>query len=254
MKAERSTLSRLLTLFVVVLMTFATTAHSVAAAERVAAIGSVTAVGAVDLRGVPVTLDATIFAGDALRAGKNSAASLALASGFKVEVSAESEIIVDGSAAGADVALSEGSVAFSGSERSPGDRSLLVVRVAPFEISMTGAGSGAVRVEGTDSVGVTAAEGALLVRNTESQESFVLTPGEERMLARWNPAPAGPLGEVASTAAGPIPAPRQDPPPVNGTGMSTAAWLAIVAGVAVGSTVGGWFWGDHGKVASPSEP
>jgi predicted nucleic acid-binding Zn-ribbon protein len=245
MKAEHSSLFRLLTLAIVFFTALGTTPRFLAAAEPRAAIGSVTSVGSVELRGIPVVHDATLFAGDVVRSGPNSSAKLALSSGHKVELGSNSEVTVGETGVLAEVALALGNLAFSGSGQSP-----MVVRIAPFEVSLTDAGSGSVSLEGPDTVGVRASAGSLLVRNTENLESFVLTPGQERMLGRWNGAVAQPLGQIAATVPGPIPAPGapQAQTPVSGTGMSTAAWLSVLAAVGGGASVGGWFWGDADKV------
>ena len=161
-----------------------------------AVIGSVTSVGSVQLRGVDIAKDATLFAGDVVTSRGDGYAKLTLRSGHSAELGANTAVTIGEIGSVVQLALASGSVNFSGSGASP-----IRVDIAPFEVSLTDAGAGTAGLVGAETVVVRSTRGSVLVRNTDSQESFVLAPGQERIFVRSTQS----LGEIASALPAPLP-------------------------------------------------
>ncbi len=193
------------------------------------ALGSVTAIGAVELRGVALSQEGTLFAGDSIRSLEKGFAKIALNGGNKIEMDQKAQVQVATDAQGARVLLAAGNIGFSAARGTP-----LRLAVQPFEIVASDAG-GNVAVQSSGIAGIRATKGKVTVRNTKTSESFVLLKGEERLLYTTTGRVAKSLGQVASAGPIPIPAPRQGPAGQTGGGsaLDTGAWLAIAAGAAV---------------------
>jgi hypothetical protein len=214
-------------------------------AAPAAVVGSVSSVGTVQLRGVRIAQDATLFAGDTVRSS-DGYAKLSLTAGHRVELGPNSQIIVNDGALAPQIALASGSVAFTAS-----GSSALRMNVDPFLVTMTDAGSGLLSLNGTDALGVRAEKGAVRVENTLSKESFMIYPGQARLFGRSSGEVAQSLGDIASTLPTPLPAagaPMPAPLPQAGSGMSNGAWIAIVAAVGGGVGLGAFFAGRAGQV------
>jgi hypothetical protein len=89
MRMQRK-ITQVIALSLVVLTVLSTTPVTAAELTSKNNIGSVSAVGAVQLRGVPINSEGTLFSGDPLNVGASSYAKLVLTEGPKVEVGAGS--------------------------------------------------------------------------------------------------------------------------------------------------------------------
>src|SRR5688500_4452414 len=85
---------RLMAVSLVVLVVGSTMPLSAAEVARTASIGSVSAVGAVDLRGVRITGDGTLFSGDRVNVLPGAYAKVAFGAGPKLEVGSGSDVTV----------------------------------------------------------------------------------------------------------------------------------------------------------------
>jgi hypothetical protein len=195
-------------------------------------IGSVSAVGPVELRGVGISQEGTLFAGDSIRSGQKGYAKVLLGTGSKIELAEKTDVRVNRDAEGLKIAMNTGTVGFTA-------RTPLRVDILPFEVIASDDSAGNVAVMTSGAAGVRAISGKVTVRNLKTRESFVLTKGQERLLSLKDGMHAPPLAQIASNVPGPIPAPQPQAPapkPAGRTGglaMDTGAWLAVIGGAAV---------------------
>jgi len=226
-----SELKRFVAVVLVLTTTFITTPISAAELGSKSALGSVSAVGNVQLRGISISQEGTLFAGDSVRAGDKAYAKVLLHNGNKIEVGEKTEISVGSEA----IALLAGNLGFSG--KNP-------VRIAfqPFEITASDA-SGNISVNAGTAAGVRALSGKVTVRNTKTSESYVLTKGQERWFGLKDGSAARPIAELASNIDMDLPMPvPQTPAGQTGGGMDmdAGAWAAVIA---AGAITGLAIWG-----------
>jgi hypothetical protein len=197
---------------------------------RNSAIGSVSAVGLVDLRGVGISQEGTLFAGDSVRAHEKGFANVLLGTGSKIELSEKTDITVNRDAQGVKIAMNTGSLGFTA-------KSALRIDLMPFEVTASDDASGHIAIMSPTSAGVRALSGKVTIRNLKTSESFVLLKGQEQFLGLPNGIHAPALAEVAANVPMPIPAPKPQTPAgkTSGSGlaMDTGAWLAVIGGAAL---------------------
>ncbi len=200
-------------------------------------LGSVTAFGPVELRGVAISQEGTLFAGDRILAHGDAYAKVSLTGGQSFELRENTELTVSDDGAVAQLAMVSGTVTFSAADRAP-----LRVDISPYQLT-TKSGSGLVSVMSEQTIGVQVRSGSVQISNTETRESFVLTEGQEKLLGRSNGVIADPISVIASNLPAPLPTnpsvPRPAPAPQAGS-LSSAAWAAIVAAVAGGAAAATW--------------
>jgi len=199
-------------------------------------IGSISAVGPVELRGVNISQEGTLFEGDHIRAGHKAYAKVLLATGSKLELNEKTDVSLNRDAQGIKIAMNAGTVGFTA-------RTPLRIHIPPFEVTASDNAAGHVAVMSSATAGVRAVSGKVMVRNLKTLESFLLTQGQERLLGLTDGAHAAPIAVLASSVPGPIPAPVPQAPAGRTTGglaMDTGAWLAVIGGAAVAGVA---IWG-----------
>jgi len=192
-------------------------------------IGSVSAVGPVDLRGIGMSQEGTLFAGDSIRAREKGYAKILMGTGSKIEFFEKTDAKVSRDEQGVKIAMNTGTVGFTA-------RTPLRIDVLPFEVTATDDAAGNVAIMSSKTAGVRAISGKVTVRNLKTFESFVLMKGQERLLGLTDGTHSASLAELASTVPGPIPAPRPQTPAGKtggGLAMDSGAWLAVIGGAAV---------------------
>lgn len=151
-------------------------------------VGSVNVAGPVELRGVRVAREGTVFSGDTINTDADAWASLSLGSGQHVELGANTDVRVTSLDGVVQVAMSSGSLAFS----SPRSVSPLEIGVASYRIVAADGAAG--DVAWSDSgIGVRALDGSLRIEG-DTGDALVLDPGQEVRLG-------GPAGPAAPAAA-----------------------------------------------------
>jgi hypothetical protein len=206
-------------------------------------IGSVSAIGSVDLRGVGISRDGTLFAGDSIRSHEKGYAKVILGTDSKIELTEKTGITVNRDAQGMKIAMNDGTIGFT-------TKSPLRVDVMPFEFTASDEASGNVAVMSSTTAGVRVTSGKVSVRNLKTSESFVLTKGQEQLFGLQNGVHAKPLAEVASNMPLPVPAPGSPAPapapqvPAGrtsnpGLAMDAGGWLAVIG---VGAITGVAIW------------
>lgn len=193
-------------------------------------LGSVSAVGSVDLRGVVISQEGTLFSGDSIRSHEKGYAKVLIGTGSKIELNEKTDLSVNRDKRGVQIAMNSGMVGFTA-------HTPLRIDVAPFEVTASDDASGSVMIMDATSAGVRAINGKVTVRNLKTSESFVLMKGQEQLLGLRDGVHAPSLGELASNVPGPVPAPKPAPQTPagksGGIAMDTGAWLAVIGGAAV---------------------
>ena len=241
---NHSTTYRFVALTLVLLTTLATTPVTAAelAAPADGVLGAVRTGGTVQLRGVNLIGEGTVFAGDTLQSRADGAATVRFTLGQQIEMGSNTRVTVNADESVVQLAMASGNMAFASDVGSP-----LSIAIAPLEFYLDADASGNVAIVGDQTVGVRVTQGSVLVRNTESKKSFVLTQGQEKLIGRYNGIVADPIAVIASSMPTSIPT-SLPAAPQQGSGMSNAAWAAIVALVAGGAAVGVYFAGRSGMV------
>jgi len=185
-------------------------------------IGSVTAIGAVDLRGVRISGDGTLFSGDRMNVGSGAYAKVALGAGPNLEVGAGSDVTVSREADSVQVQMASGNVAFKGIGKTS-----VHVRIGAYEITASQDASGNVAYVGSDAFGVRVLAGSVSVRNTQTKQSFSVQKGSERLVSLAT----GTLQTFAPLASA-VPAAVPAMPQQQRAKLSTGGWIAVVGTIA----------------------
>jgi hypothetical protein len=240
-------LRRMLTVTLVLTTVFITMPVSAADFSTAkSVIGSVSAVGPVELRGIGISQEGTLFAGDSIRAGVKGYAKVLLGTGNKIELAEGTQVQVNRDAQGVKIAMNTGTLGFT----APAP---IRIDILPFEVVATDGAAGNVAIINLGSAGVRSINGKVTVRNLKTAETFDVFKGQERLLSLQNGAHAPSLAEIASNVPGPLPAPSPNPTPApvpapqapagkttGGMAMDTGAWLAVIGGAAVAGVA---IWG-----------
>src|ERR1051326_4082606 len=160
-------------------------------------IGSVTVVGAVELRGVRLSEEATLFLGDQLRVADKGYAKVTLVNGQKLEVGSDSDLTFSGQTGKIELSVRSGNASFT----SPGTTPLKVT-VGTYEITSNHKVSGNVAV-GSNFFGLHILTGNAVIRNQKTKESYEVSEGQERLVTLNTS--AGPSVQIASNVPTPIP-------------------------------------------------
>jgi hypothetical protein len=195
---------------------------SAAEISRAASIGQVSANGAVDLRGVRINGDGTLFSGDRMNVGSGGYAKIALGSGPRVEVGAGSDVTVTREADKVQVNMASGNVSFKGDGQSP-----IHVRVGAYDVTVPGSASGNVAYVGKDVFVVRVLTGSVTVRHTITKQSFSVQKGSDRLVSLQTGTVTQTFAQLASTAPAAVPA-----PPQQGSGLSKGGWIAVLGTIA----------------------
>jgi hypothetical protein len=191
--------------------------------SRATSIGQVSANGAVDLRGVRINGDGTLFSGDRMNVGAGAYAKVALASGPKIEVGSGSDVTVNREADATQVLMGSGNIAFKGD-----GKSAIHVRVGAYEVLVQGNASGNVAYIGKDAFGVRVLTGSVSVRNTLTKQSFSMEKGSERLISLQTGNVNQPFARLASSVPAAVPAVPQN----QGAGLSRGGWIAVIGTIA----------------------
>jgi hypothetical protein len=191
--------------------------------SRATSIGQVSANGAVDLRGVRINGDGTLFSGDRMNVGSGAYAKVALGAGPKIEVGSGSDVTVTREADKVHVKMASGNVAFKGDGKSP-----IHLSVGSYEVTVPGNASGNVAYVGSNVFGVRVLTGSVSVRNMLTKQSFSVLKGSERLISLKTGDIQQPLAQLASTVPSAVPA----LPQTAGTGLSRGGWIAVIGTIA----------------------
>jgi hypothetical protein len=213
---------RSVALLLVVLLVAYTMPLSAADVSRATSIGQVSANGAVDLRGVRINGDGTMFSGDRMNVGAGGYAKIALGAGPRVEVGSGSDVTITRETDSVQVTMASGNVAFKGDGKSP-----IHIRVGVWSVTVPGDASGNVAYVGKDVFGVRVLTGSVSVRNTATKQSYSVQKGSERLISLHTGAVNQPFAQLASTAPAAVPA-----LPQQGSGLSKGGWIAVLGTIA----------------------
>jgi len=193
--------------------------------SRPTSIGQVTASGAVDLRGVRISGDGTLFSGDRMNVGSGAYATVALKGGPRIEADAGSDVAVTREADNIHVTMASGNVAIKGDGKTP-----VHVHIGGYEVTVPGNASGSVAYVGKSAFGVRVLTGSVTVRNTLTKKSFSVVKGSEQLVGLQTGDANQPLARLASSVPSAIPALPQAGQ--GSSGLSKSGWIAVLGTVA----------------------
>jgi hypothetical protein len=195
-------------------------------------LGAVNVVGDVELRGVLIADEATVFSGDHLRVLDKGYAKVLLTNGQKLELDAGGGVTFTGEPPRIAFRLDSGNVAFSSEGSAP-----VQITAGPFEISSEHAVSGNLAVIADGVVGVRVLSGSALLKRPRNRTRQTISAGEERLLNLNTLEVKDSLQQISSNLPPPVPsapAPQTRPAGLR-SGLGT--WLGIAVAAAGGGAI-----------------
>jgi hypothetical protein len=235
---DRSRFRNLTSLLLVLLLVFATMPAPVSASNipsPTSSLGSVSGTGTVEVRGVAVRQEGTLFPGDRVRTGSKSYAKVILVNGNKVELSSDTAFTVNRANQEIRLEVTSGGVAFTASQNP------IAIVIGKYEIVPQAGSSGTVAFTGSNLAGVHMLKGSAILRDMTNKASVSVSQGSERLVSLPTVQAGALMAKVAS--AGPVPLPQAAAGGAAAAsttaGMSTLEWVAL-AGIlgGVGASVG----------------
>lgn len=213
-------------------------------------LGSLIAAGSVQLRGVTVNQEGTLFSGDAISTGINSQARMMLVDGNQVELFAGTKSALTRVDDKLRLTLNSGHVGFKASAKP------LTIGLTGFEVLPGIGASGGVAFLGEDYVGIRAIVGSVTVHNASTNKSLIVTSGNVHVLNLKTGQTNVPMTQLASVRTPSLPssaAPPAAPPRQTGAGGCCTAgqWTAIAIGIGAGTGTALYF---VFRDSSPSRP
>jgi len=211
-------------------------------------LGSIAGNGTIELRGVSITGESTVFAGDAVKTGGRSYAKLALTDGNKVELFADTRASFSRGPEELRAVLTAGNLGFGVSAKP------FVIDVGGFQIAPSADATGGVALLNDEYAGIRVRTGSVVVRNVRTKERFTVAAGAVRIIDVKTERTDVPVAQLASSALPPsLPAPGralpQQPPTTHPTPKE---WAAIIGGIGAGAGVAIYFCCL--RDSSPSRP
>src|SRR5262245_23874723 len=214
-----------------------------------AVLGSIAGNGTIELRGVSISGESTVFTGDAVKTGNRSYAKLALADGNKVELFADTRASFSRGPEEVRAVLTAGNLGFGVSGKP------VVIHVAGFEILPVAGATGGVAFLNEDFAGIRVRTGSVVVRNMRTKQVFSVAAGGVQVIDLKTEQANVPIAQLASAgkpASLPAPGralPPQQPPTTHPTQKE---WAAIIGGIGAGAGVALYFCCI--RDSSPSRP
>jgi len=191
-------------------------------------IGSVSSVGSVQLRGVALSSEGTLFSGDRLTVGPGSSAKVVGSAGQKLQIDANSNVVVTRDGDNTNLQMASGNVGFKGN-----GKGTTRVQIGTYDVVVSPDAAGNIAFVGSHAFGIRLTGGSATVRDTQTKKSFVVQKGSERLVSLATGENSATMAQLASAVPSAVPAPAL--PPRQGSSKSTGMWMSIVA-AAVGST------------------
>jgi hypothetical protein len=225
-------LNRSIAVSLAVLLTVCNLPLMAADKTQAATIGSVTSVGNVQLRGVTLSNEGTLFSGDRLNVGPGAYARVAASSGQKLELGSNSDVAVTRDGDNTDLQMTSGNVSFKGNGKGS-----TRVRIGVYDVVASSDAAGNIAFTGSSMFGVRMTNGSATVRNTRTKQSFVVQKGVERLVSLTTGDNFPTMSQLASSVPAAVPAPRRQ----GTSSMSTATLVSIVAAAAGGASLVTYF-------------
>lgn len=222
----------------------------VQAAEVRAAVGSVSGVGEIQLRGMSVSQEGTVFAGDRVRTGSQSYAKLIFQNANRIELFNNADFVVQGSRTSTSVGLISGNLTFAAS------KSPISIDIAGYEVLSETGTTGGIAFVDDDYVGIHVMSGSATVRNKASNKKMSVSGGSVEVInlktQEMNPPQLAAAIPAAPAAAPSSPSPSRSAAAqrTRGAGISPL----FVVGVVLAAGAGLLVIKSITKNDSPSEP
>ena len=225
-------------LLLVFFLVISTTPISAAGlSSRTEVIGTVSGAGNIQLRGVSVDHEGSLFAGDNLGTGTKSYARLIFKNGSKFELFSDTKCVVNQQNQGADVRVLAGNLGFAAG------KAPVAIHVGSYEVMPQPGTTGGVAFLGGDFAGIRVISGgSVRVRNLRTQQTVQVGAGDVQIVDVRTEKMNVPLAQVASTVPVPIPANSQQNPTPAPTarpneGINWAVWGPVIAGIGAGGAI-----------------
>jgi len=209
------------------------------------AVGSVRGLGDVQLRGVSVVGEGTLFLGDTITTGTKSRGDVILADGSKVELLDNTRCVVKDGNQRITVRLMAGNLGFAAS------RKPVAITFSNFEVFPEPGTTGGVAFLGADFAGIRVMTGSAVVRNLITRKSLKVTSGSVQIVDLKTAEMDMPIAQVASAASPPLPSNPPRPQAAAGGGLTPLQWGLIGAGAGAVTVTAIYF---AVREASPSKP
>jgi len=139
-------------------------------------IGYVSTAGQVELRGLKISGNGTLFSGDRVRVGEKGYAKVdVLGSGTKVELFENADVNIHQEGKEIRIAMNGGTVGFTA-------KSSVRLDVASFEVIASDKASVKVEINSLAVAGIRALSGNVTVRNAKTSELYRIAKGQARVL------------------------------------------------------------------------
>jgi len=200
-------------------------------------LGSLSAVGAVHLRGIPVSREATLFAGDRIETFESAYARVRLSAGPEFEFGQATDVRIGSDELGVRVMLGAGRMAFS----SPSSAAPVTVSVESFRIEAPRGSAAELAFLAPNRLSVRALEENLVVTALAFQETETVQEGEQVIIN-------------LDAEIQPAESPEEPPQVLPAEESSSTKWILIGAGGggAAGAVI--FVAGGDKNSASPIQP
>src|SRR5262245_40697178 len=157
------------------------------------ALGSVSGAGSVQVRGIAVQQESTLFADDRVRTGPGAYAKLALTNGARVELAGDSELVVKSDDQGLRLNLVSGALTLKASKKP------VIVVVNGQEVRPVADANVRVAVLPNELADIRVVSGRAELINTASKQTTMINDREQRIVNLKTGKIEGALTQVAST-------------------------------------------------------
>jgi hypothetical protein len=155
--------------------------------------------------------------------------------GHKIEVDANSDVVVSREGDNTYLQMSSGNVSFRGNGKGS-----IHVRIGAYDVAASPDAVGNVSYVGSSAFGVRIKSGSALVRDTQTKKSFVVQKGGEQIVSLTTGSNTPTMAQLASAVPSAVPAPAL-PRRQASSGWNTGMLVGVVAAAAGGAALVTYF-------------
>jgi hypothetical protein len=183
-------------------------------------LGTISVVGDVQVRGISLAREGTIFSGDQVRTINKGYARIALSNGNRFEASGAAEFVVNQDTNGIRVGLTSGRLGFVASSNP------LAVSVGRYEIVPNAGTIGGIGFLGSETAAINVLNGSVTLRESSTGQSMVIPPGGQYTFNLKADGPMAQLVSVIPTSVPTVEPPAQNQPPPQGQSGGSNGWFS----------------------------
>jgi hypothetical protein len=217
MNAKRKSSAALSVFLVLTLVVFSSPVSATDLPPVGKVLGTISVVGNVQVRGISLPREGTLFSGDSIRTDEKAYAKVTLRDGNRVEASGASDFVVKQDGSGVHVGLTSGHLGFL----SPGN--LLAFVLGRYEVVPKAGSTGSVGLLGPETAAINVLHGSVTLREPATKQSMEISSGGQYVLRlKAN----GPIAQVVSLIPPSVPTAGLDPEPSPGQTTGTIAGIS----------------------------